>query len=114
MNKFTFPLLRGAAALPLAFGPSVQGQLSGTREAHLGACQDPDPASGNGWVWVPGDQWAPAWVSWRQTDDEDYVGWAPLPPEASVTVSVGVHSWCDSYYDIGPAAFCFLLLFDFF
>src|SRR3982074_2129929 len=35
--------------------------------------------SGAGWVWVPGDEWAPAWVSWRHTDDDDYVGWAPLP-----------------------------------
>lgn len=33
-----------------------------------------------GWVWVPGTEWAPAWVSWRYTDDS--VGWAPLPPEA--------------------------------
>ena len=66
-----------------------------------------------GWVWVPGDEWAPAWVSWRHTDDDDYVGWAPLPPEASVTVNVGVHSWCDSYYDIGPAAFAFIRIGDF-
>ena len=35
-----------------------------------------------GWVWVPGTQWAPAWVSWR--NGNDYVGWAPLPPEARV------------------------------
>jgi hypothetical protein len=33
-----------------------------------------------GWVWVPGTEWAPAWVSWRYGDD--YCGWAPLPPEA--------------------------------
>ena len=32
-----------------------------------------------GWLWVPGDQWAPAWVAWRS--DDDYVGWAPLPPD---------------------------------
>ncbi len=31
-----------------------------------------------GWFWVPGSRWAPAWVSWRQSDD--YVAWAPLPP----------------------------------
>jgi uncharacterized protein YraI len=31
-----------------------------------------------GWFWVPGNQWAPAWVSWRQSDD--YLAWAPLPP----------------------------------
>ncbi len=32
-----------------------------------------------GWVWVPGDQWAPAWVCWRENGS--HIGWAPLPPE---------------------------------
>ncbi len=32
-----------------------------------------------GWMWVPGEDWAPAWVDWRRGDD--YVGWAPLPPD---------------------------------
>jgi DNA segregation ATPase FtsK/SpoIIIE-like protein len=32
-----------------------------------------------GWVWVPGDQWAPAWVSWRSGGG--YVGWAPMSPD---------------------------------
>ncbi len=32
-----------------------------------------------GWFWVPGDEWGPAWVNWRGSDD--YVGWAPLPPD---------------------------------
>jgi hypothetical protein len=68
---------------------------------------------GAGWVWVPGDQWAPAWVSWRHTDDDDYVGWAPLPPESTFNVSVGFHPWCDSYYDIGPAAYGFIPIGDF-
>lgn len=31
-----------------------------------------------GWVWVAGDDWAPAWVVWRQSND--YVGWVPAPP----------------------------------
>jgi len=31
-----------------------------------------------GWEWIPGDQWAPAWVAWQE--GADYVGWAPLPP----------------------------------
>ncbi|MEE9207997.1 MAG: DUF6600 domain-containing protein [Gemmatimonadota bacterium] len=30
-----------------------------------------------GWVWVPGMDWAPAWVSWHR--GHDWVGWAPLP-----------------------------------
>ena len=68
---------------------------------------------GVGWVWVPGRQWAPAWVSWRHTDNDDYVGWAPLPPESSFSVDVGIHPWCDNYYDIGPAAFAFIRIGDF-
>jgi len=35
-----------------------------------------------GWVWVPGIEWAPAWVSWRVGGG--YVGWAPLPPPGIV------------------------------
>ena len=31
-----------------------------------------------GWSWVPGTVWAPAWVTWSYSDN--YVGWAPLPP----------------------------------
>lgn len=31
-----------------------------------------------GWVWISGDEWAPAWVVWRQGDQD--VGWAPAPP----------------------------------
>ncbi len=37
---------------------------------------------GFGWFWVPGDEWAPAWVNWRYGDE--YVGWAPLPPDELV------------------------------
>jgi hypothetical protein len=29
-----------------------------------------------GWVWLPGTEWAPAWVMWRNTPG--YYGWAPL------------------------------------
>jgi hypothetical protein len=59
-----------------------------------------------GWVWVPGDEWAPAWVSWRKSND--YVGWAPLPPEARFDRGRGIHKWADSYYDIGPDQYCFV------
>lgn len=37
--------------------------------------------SNNRWFWVPDRTWGPAWVDWRQNDD--YIGWAPLPPEAA-------------------------------
>src|SRR6266478_8463636 len=61
---------------------------------------------GIGWVWVPGNQWAPAWVSWRKSND--YVGWAPLPPEAGFDQRTGIHNWSDNYYDIGPDQYCFV------
>jgi len=35
-----------------------------------------DPAYG--WVWVPGTEWAPAWVDWMYGDG--FIGWAPLSP----------------------------------
>lgn len=41
-----------------------------------------------GWYWVPGDVWAPAWVSWRYSDL--YIGWAPLPPDATFMPGTGV------------------------
>ena len=34
-----------------------------------------------GWMWMPGTEWAPAWVAWRE--NPDWVGWAPLPPTAT-------------------------------
>ncbi|HYY31535.1 MAG TPA: DUF6600 domain-containing protein, partial [Chthoniobacterales bacterium] len=62
--------------------------------------------AGTGWCWVPGNQWAPAWVSWRESDED--VGWAPLPPEADVSESPSISSWSDAYYGIGPAAYVFI------
>jgi hypothetical protein len=59
-----------------------------------------------GWVWVPGETWAPAWVSWRKNND--YVGWAPLPPEARFDSRSSIRNWADNYYDIGPEHYCFV------
>jgi DNA segregation ATPase FtsK/SpoIIIE-like protein len=36
-----------------------------------------DPAYG--WFWVPGDTWAPAWVTWRRGGGR--TGWAPIAPD---------------------------------
>lgn len=63
---------------------------------------------GRGWVWVPGREWGPAWVSWRTGGD--YVGWAPLPPrrageywdERPITARVDID------FDIGPAYYNFI------
>jgi len=57
-----------------------------------------------GWVWVPGSEWAPAWVAWRQS--RDCVGWAPLPPEQGVCS--GVYRDCDSRYGLGPTSYVFI------
>jgi hypothetical protein len=65
-----------------------------------------------GWIWIPGDDWAPAWVEWRFGGD--YIGWAPLSPYAVFTVNVGIryeygwetpnHYWCfaDARYITSP------------
>ncbi len=59
-----------------------------------------------GWIWVPGTEWGPGWVSWRQSDQ--YVGWAPLPPEAHFRINIGFSSWVDNYYAIGPDHYRFV------
>ena len=41
-----------------------------------------------GWLWVPGTDWGPAWVSWQHGDG--YVGWAPLPPAVGFELRVGI------------------------
>jgi hypothetical protein len=37
-----------------------------------------------GWVWVPDNIWAPAWVAWRS--NPSYIGWAALPPGVGLNV----------------------------
>jgi hypothetical protein len=41
-----------------------------------------------GWLWVPGTDWAPAWVAWQQGNG--YVGWAPLPPTVGFEIGAGI------------------------
>jgi hypothetical protein len=53
-----------------------------------------------GWVWVPGTEWAPAWVSFYQGGG--YVGWAPLPPNVSLSVAIGGRLQLD------PRSYCFV------
>ena len=60
----------------------VSNEPYGWATYHYGRWYD-DPQFG--WAWVPGNDWAPAWVSWQEGGD--YIGWAPLPP--SVNVAVG-------------------------
>ncbi|MBI4852712.1 MAG: hypothetical protein HY819_13030 [Acidobacteria bacterium] len=47
----------------------------GKRVFHYGRWAQAGPL---GWVWVPDDDYAPSWVTWRANDE--YVGWSPIPP----------------------------------
>jgi hypothetical protein len=55
-------------------------------------------SNGYGWMWVPGNEWAPAWVTWRNSND--YYGWAPMEPGVNVDYAYGggynppAHYWC--------------------
>jgi hypothetical protein len=64
---------------------------------------------GRGWVWAPGREWGPAWVSWRTGGD--YVGWAPLPPRRGGDIYVDfspITAQVDIDLDIGPAYYNFI------
>ncbi len=84
----------------------------------------------NGWVWVPGFEWAPAWVSWRATprftgrsgpparraatstielDAEEVIGWAPLPPDAVFNFARGFTPQVDADFALGPGLYNFVL-----
>ncbi|MDB6025947.1 MAG: hypothetical protein JWM68_2170 [Verrucomicrobiales bacterium] len=68
------------------------------------------------WVWFPGQQWAPSWVTWR-TYGNDYCGWAPLPPHSGFIG--GSLSFRDSFvglsFDFGLPVDCFTFVeFPFF
>ncbi|MEI5678037.1 MULTISPECIES: DUF6600 domain-containing protein [unclassified Mesorhizobium] len=47
-----------------------------------------------GWVWVSGNDWAPAWVVWRESDEN--VGWVPAPPPTVVVE--------DDWWSFAPVA----------
>ena len=53
-----------------------------------------------GWIWVPGIEWAPAWVSWRVGGG--FIGWAPLGPPGLI---VTAHASADRFVFIGAAHF---------
>jgi hypothetical protein len=60
-----------------------------------------------GWIWVPGYEWGPAWVSWRTGGN--YIGWAPLPPETEyVYTSRPLTGHLDIEFDIGPGNYNFV------
>lgn len=40
-----------------------------------------------GWLWIPGSQWAPSWVIWREGGG--YYGWAPMGPGMNLNMNFG-------------------------
>lgn len=60
-----------------------------------------DPSQG--WVWIPGTTWAPAWVAWREGNG--YCGWAPLPPQAGFGPDVSVAA-VDQYVPAQQFVYC--------
>ncbi|MCB1094653.1 MAG: hypothetical protein KDN22_03645, partial [Verrucomicrobiae bacterium] len=58
-----------------------------------------------GWVWVPGLDWAPAWVAWRAADG--IAGWAPLPPEYDLSYVDSGAIWDDADRDYAPGPHCY-------
>src|SRR5436309_8288127 len=60
-----------------------------------------------GWIWRPGYEWGPAWVSWRFGGG--YCGWAPLPPETEFVYEIRpLTGHIDVEFDIGPAYYNFV------
>ncbi len=61
----------------------------------------------HGWLWVPGSDWAPAWVTWHWGDG--WIGWAPLPWSVRWRAGVGL-DWggVDVRAAVDPAWWCFV------
>jgi len=55
---------------------------------------------GYGWMWMPGNEWAPAWVSWRGSGD--YYGWAPIGPRISVDMALNNYTPPAYYWNFVP------------
>jgi hypothetical protein len=82
--------------VPVGWRPYYYGRWEWTTEGWLWVSDEPFGWAtyhygrwtfdrGYGWLWIPGFQWAPAWVTWRYSGD--VVGWAPLAPGLSLYVT---------------------------
>jgi len=60
----------------------------------------------HGWIWVPGETWAPAWVAWRR--NEECVGWAPLPPETSYADDITYGPEVEADYGLSAEWYTFM------
>jgi hypothetical protein len=82
----------------------VSDESFGWATYHYGRwAYDPD----YGWEWIPGYEWGPAWVAWR--NGGGYIGWAPLPPEVRFRAGIGLDfGGVDINVALGPTHFCFV------
>ena len=53
-----------------------------------------------GWVWIPGNEWAPAWVDWRFGGG--YAGWCPLGPDGAGATYRPYWSFVQTQYLVEP------------
>jgi len=58
-----------------------------------------------GWLWIPGSNWGPAWVSWRYT--EGYYGWAPLGPDYVLNDNPGDYGCPGDWWVFIPQQYIF-------
>lgn len=107
---------RPAAAADLSWRPYVDGSWSWSDAGWTWSSNEPfgrvcyhygrwTQVPRHGWIWVPGTEWAPAWVSWRS--GKDCVGWAPLPP-AGKRRTRAIGQDCDAELRISAGAYCFI------
>jgi hypothetical protein len=100
--------------VPAGWRPYLYGRWEWTTEGWLWVSDEPFGWAtfhygrwtfdrGLGWLWVPGYQWAPAWVNWRYSGD--VVGWAPLAPGFSLYVTS--YAFVDFWWTFVPTvSFC--------
>jgi hypothetical protein len=93
------------------FRPYYRGYWANTEYGWTWESQDPwgdipyhygrwvyDPY--DGWLWVPGYTWAPAWVVWRGGGNN--IGWFPMPPDDQFLAGYDVYrddwNWDRGYF----------------
>ncbi len=58
-----------------------------------------------GWLWIPGNNWGPAWVSWRYGDG--FYGWAPLGPGYEFTSTYGDYACPNDWWVFIPPQYVY-------
>ncbi len=55
-----------------------------------------------GWLWIPGNEWAPAWVTWGSYNND--FCWAPIGPNIDISVNAGYRPPAN-YWSACPGAY---------